>query len=186
MLKTFILLIFNYCYYLDYKKKLRKNFLYASTKPYDEYENSEVKEKDTSMTSSDQSYPVIVAPTIYDNYPVMKIAEKVKKLIEEEKARVAEIEAEEARKKAEYDAQREAELEAAPSLKTFEYQAWDEPTREFVNSVIKMYLNPGDAMEKVLNETPTPSATKTPVAGSSSNNSNESVSIFFFLFFKDL
>jgi len=36
-----------------------------------------------------------------------------KKLIEEEKARVAEIEAEEARKKAEYDAQREAELEAA-------------------------------------------------------------------------
>ena len=63
------------------------------------------------------------------------------------------------------------ELEAAPSLKAFEYQAWDEPTREFVNSVIKMYLNPGDAMEKVLNETPTPSSTKTPVAGSNTNNS---------------
>ena len=63
-----------------------------------------------------------------------------------------------------------AELEAAPSLKSFEYQAWDEPTREFVNSVIKMYLNPGDAMEKVLNETPT-TPVKTEVAGSNDTNS---------------
>jgi len=45
------------------------------------------------------------------------------------------------------------ELEEAPSLKSFEYRAWDEPTREFVNSVIKMYLNPGDAMDKVTNQT---------------------------------
>tara|TARA_A100001037_G_scaffold303591_1_gene337989 strand:- start:8803 stop:9714 length:912 start_codon:yes stop_codon:yes gene_type:complete len=42
-----------------------------------------------------------------------------------------------------------AELEAAPSLKQFEYQAWDESTRNFVNSVIKMYLNPGSAMDSV-------------------------------------
>ena len=46
-----------------------------------------------------------------------------------------------------------AELEGAPSLTSFEYRAWDEPTREFVNSVIKMYLNPGDAMDKVTNQT---------------------------------
>ena len=46
------------------------------------------------------------------------------------------------------------ELENAPSLKSFEYQAWDAPTRDFVNSVIKMYLNPGDAMNNVINETP--------------------------------
>lgn len=45
------------------------------------------------------------------------------------------------------------ELEGAPSLTSFEYRAWDEPTREFVNSVIKMYLNPGDAMDKVTNQT---------------------------------
>ena len=68
-----------------------------------------------------------------------------------------------------------AELENAPSLKSFEYQSWDEPTREFVNSVIKMYLNPGDAMEKVTSqtfETPKP-ATKTEVAGSNATNTTE-------------
>ena len=51
------------------------------------------------------------------------------------------------------------ELENAPSLKSFEYQAWDAPTRDFVNSVIKMYLNPGDAMNNVVNETPAPPTT---------------------------
>ena len=45
------------------------------------------------------------------------------------------------------------ELDNAPSLKSFEYNPWDEPTREFVNSVIKMYLNPGDAIDKVTNST---------------------------------
>ena len=44
-----------------------------------------------------------------------------------------------------------AELEGAPSLKSFEYQPWSEETRSFVNSVIKMYLNPGDAMDAVTN-----------------------------------
>ena len=44
-----------------------------------------------------------------------------------------------------------AELEAAPSLKSFEYQPWDEETRNFVNSVIKMYLNPSDAISEVTN-----------------------------------
>ena len=76
------------------------------------------------------------------------------------------------------------ELEDAPSLKSFEYQAWDEPTREFVNSVIKMYLNPGNAMEEVTNttfETSTPKKVETPkkevvteVAGSNSSNSAKS------------
>jgi len=51
------------------------------------------------------------------------------------------------------------ELENAPSLKSFEYQAWDAPTRDFVNSVIKMYLNPGDAMNNVVNENPAPPTT---------------------------
>tara|TARA_B100001093_G_scaffold471549_2_gene493915 strand:- start:4221 stop:5159 length:939 start_codon:yes stop_codon:yes gene_type:complete len=43
------------------------------------------------------------------------------------------------------------ELEGAPSLKQFEYRPWDDETRDFVNSVIKMYLNPGDAMDAVTN-----------------------------------
>ena len=56
------------------------------------------------------------------------------------------------------------ELEGAPSLKSFEYRAWDEETRNFVNSVIKMYLNPGDAMDSITNQydagTPAPKAEK--------------------------
>ncbi len=68
-----------------------------------------------------------------------------------------------------------AELEAAPSLKQFEYQGWDDATRNFVNSVIKMYLNPGEAVDTVTsitddavtpltNGTTTPNVKATPPA----------------------
>lgn len=58
------------------------------------------------------------------------------------------------------------ELENAPSLKSFEYKAWDEETRNFVNSVIKMYLNPGNAMDSITNtfETTTTSSAPATVA----------------------
>lgn len=62
------------------------------------------------------------------------------------------------------------ELEGAPSLKQFEYKPWDEETRNFVNSVIKMYLNPGDAINAVTNAfeatpaTDTTTTTTTPKA----------------------
>ena len=46
-----------------------------------------------------------------------------------------------------------AELEGAPDLSMYDYQAWDEDTREFVNNVLRMYLNPGDSIAEV-----TPSA----------------------------
>ena len=45
------------------------------------------------------------------------------------------------------------ELEGAPDLSMYDYQAWDEDTREFVNNVLRMYLNPGDSIAEV-----TPSA----------------------------
>jgi len=58
-----------------------------------------------------------------------------------------------------------AELEGAPSMKQFEYRPWDEDTRNFVNSVLKMYLNPGDAMDSITNQfeasAPAPKAEKT-------------------------
>lgn len=41
------------------------------------------------------------------------------------------------------------ELDTAPSLTTYEYKAWDGETRDFVNGVLKMYLNPGDAISEV-------------------------------------
>ena len=56
------------------------------------------------------------------------------------------------------------ELEGAPSMKQFEYRPWDEDTRNFVNSVLKMYLNPGEAIDAVTNQfetsTPVPKAEK--------------------------
>lgn len=72
------------------------------------------------------------------------------------------------------------ELEGAPSLSAFEYRPWDEETRNFVNSVIKMYLNPGDAMDAVTNQfeasTPEPktnTTTTTPKATKATTTSKE-------------
>ena len=51
------------------------------------------------------------------------------------------------------------ELDNAPSLSPFEYKAWDEETRDFVNSILRNYLNPGDSMDSVLSK---PAAKKAP------------------------
>ena len=42
-----------------------------------------------------------------------------------------------------------SELDNAPSLSSYEYKAWDGETRDFVNSVLRMYLNPGDAIAEM-------------------------------------
>lgn len=44
------------------------------------------------------------------------------------------------------------ELDSAPSLAPFEYKAWDEETRDFVNGILRNYLNPGDSMDSVLSK----------------------------------
>jgi hypothetical protein len=41
------------------------------------------------------------------------------------------------------------ELESTPDLSMYDYQVWDEDTREFVNNVLRMYLNPGDSIAEV-------------------------------------
>ena len=71
-----------------------------------------------------------------------------------------------------------AELDEAPSLATYDYKAWDGETRDFINGVLKMYLNPGDAISEIsTSSTPKKSAPKqekvaeAAVAGSSSTNS---------------
>ena len=50
------------------------------------------------------------------------------------------------------------ELDAAPSLEPYEYKTWDEETRDFVNSILRNYLNPGDSMDSVISK---PAAKKT-------------------------
>lgn len=43
-----------------------------------------------------------------------------------------------------------AELEAAPSLEPFQYRAWDSETRDFVNGILRNYLNPGESMDSIV------------------------------------
>jgi len=45
-----------------------------------------------------------------------------------------------------------AELEKAPSLEPFQYKAWDGETRDFVNSILRNYLNPGDSIDSVISK----------------------------------
>ena len=89
---------------------------------------------------------VITRQNDYNNYDTSKFSSSISAVVIGEKSKPAE--------RVEEDMGTiKTELEGAPSLASFEYRAWDEPTREFVNSVIKMYLNPGDAMDKVTNQT---------------------------------
>lgn len=45
-----------------------------------------------------------------------------------------------------------SELDAAPSLEPYEYKAWDAETRDFVNSILRNYLNPGDSLDSVVSK----------------------------------
>lgn len=51
------------------------------------------------------------------------------------------------------------ELNNAPDLSNYDYQVWDEDTREFVNGVLRMYLNPGESIGNVVNN-PGPAKTE--------------------------
>lgn len=42
------------------------------------------------------------------------------------------------------------ELDNAPSLEPYEYKAWDSEARDFVNGILRSYLNPGGSMDEVL------------------------------------
>jgi hypothetical protein len=43
-----------------------------------------------------------------------------------------------------------AELDEAPSLEPYEYKTWDSEARDFVNGILRSYLNPGGSMDEVL------------------------------------
>jgi len=43
-----------------------------------------------------------------------------------------------------------AELDSAPSLEPYEYRKWDGETRDFVNGILRQYLNPGDSMDSIM------------------------------------
>ena len=58
------------------------------------------------------------------------------------------------------------ELDAAPSLEPYEYKVWDGDARDFVNGILRQYLNPGGSIDAVVSKPKTaaaPKATVTPV-----------------------
>ena len=73
-----------------------------------------------------------------------------------------------------------AELDAAPSLEPFQYKVWDAETRDFVNSILRNYLNPGDSMDSLVSQPRnTAPAAKTPekVAVSAAVESSTGVNV---------
>lgn len=62
------------------------------------------------------------------------------------------------------------QLDAAPSLEPYEYKTWDEETRDFVNNILRNYLNPGDSMDSVISKP----AAKKPAAKTESASSSSS------------
>jgi hypothetical protein len=69
-----------------------------------------------------------------------------------------------------------AELDNAPSMAAYDYKPWDEETRNFVNNVLRMYLNPGDSIAEMTGtskkESKPTQAKVAEAAGSSSNSSD--------------
>lgn len=62
------------------------------------------------------------------------------------------------------------ELEKAPSLEPYEFKAWDDEARDFVNSILRQYLNPGSAMDEIVNNkkaSSTKAAAKAPAPAAS-------------------
>jgi hypothetical protein len=66
------------------------------------------------------------------------------------------------------------ELDTAPSLDPYGYKKWDAETLDFVNGILRQYLNPGSSMDSVIS-TPKPAAKKAavkeaaPVTGNDAN-----------------
>ena len=44
------------------------------------------------------------------------------------------------------------ELDAAPSLEPYEYKVWDGDARDFVNGILRQYLNPGGSIDAVVSK----------------------------------
>jgi len=68
------------------------------------------------------------------------------------------------------------ELDNAPSLEPYEYKAWDGDARDFVNGILRQYLNPGSSIDSVVSKPKAAAPAKTATAPVSENTSTESSS----------
>ena len=65
-----------------------------------------------------------------------------------------------------------SELDAAPSLEPYGYKKWDAETLDFVNGILRQYLNPGSSMDSIVS-TPKPAAKKAAVKEAASVSGND-------------
>ena len=65
-----------------------------------------------------------------------------------------------------------AELDTAPSLDPYGYKKWDAEALDFVNSILRQYLNPGSSMDSVIS-TPKPAAKKAAVKEAVTGNDTD-------------
>lgn len=65
-----------------------------------------------------------------------------------------------------------AELDAAPSLEPYEYKVWDGETRDFVNGILRQYLNPGDSLDAVVSKPKAAAKKAAPVAEAVNSSSD--------------
>lgn len=107
---------------------------------------------------------VITRQGEYNNYDKSKFSSSTSAIL------VAGVQAE---KTKENMATIKAELDNAPSLEPYEYKPWDNETRDFVNSILRNYLNPGSSMENVMsnNRTSAPASKPAKVAEAASVSS---------------
>lgn len=87
----------------------------------------------------------------YNNYDKSKFSASKSAIV---------VDGETAEKTQEFMTKIKTELDAAPSLEPYEYKAWDEETRDFVNSILRQYLNPGSAMDEIVSKPKSKAAPK--------------------------
>lgn len=66
-----------------------------------------------------------------------------------------------------------AELDNAPSLEPYEYKAWDGETRDFVNGILRQYLNPGSSIDSVVSKPKAAPAKKAAVTETASASAGD-------------
>lgn len=66
-----------------------------------------------------------------------------------------------------------AELDNAPSLEPYEYKAWDGETRDFVNGILRQYLNPGSSIDSVVSKPKAAPAKKAAVAEATTTSATD-------------
>ena len=69
-----------------------------------------------------------------------------------------------------------AELDAAPSLEPYEYKVWDGDARDFVNGILRQYLNPGGSLDEVVSR-PAPTKAAQPASTPVSNTVAETTAV---------